>query len=121
MPDQSPCPCRLVVADRARFSIVSHMCTEEEIRKTVDAYLLKYYGKPSPTTLASTGTVSKWQAQAQMLSRALPIDVVRVVGVHVREQAAAPLQKCVRGAAVRVPYWGQLPGLCDCDGNLVYL
>ena len=28
-----------------------------------------------------------WQAQAQMLSRALPIDVVRVVGVHVREQA----------------------------------
>ena len=79
MPDQSPCPCRLVVADRARFSIVSHMCTEEEIRKTVDAYLLKYYGKPSPTTLASTGTVSKWQAQAQMLSCALPIDVVHRV------------------------------------------
>ena len=63
------------------------MRTEEETRKTVDAYLLKYYSKPSPTTLASTDTVSTWQAQAQMLSRALPIDVVRVVGVHVREQA----------------------------------
>ena len=80
--DPDPCQTKVLA------HIVSHMRTEEEIRKTVDAYLLKYYSKPSPTTLASTGTVSKWQAQAQMLSRALPIDVVRVVGVHVREQAA---------------------------------
>ena len=42
-------------------------------------------------------------------------------GVHVREQAAVALQKCARGAAVRVPYWGQLSGLCDGDGNPVYL
>ena len=53
-----------------------------------------------------------WQAQAQMLSRALPIDVVCVVGVHVHEQAAVTLQNCVRGAAVRVPYWGQLGQAC---------
>ena len=38
-------------------------------------------------------------ASTDMLSRALPIDVVRV-GVHVREQAAVTLQKCVREAAV---------------------
>ena len=52
--------------------------------------------------------------------RVSPIDVVRVVGAHVREQAAIVPQKCVRGAAACVSYWGQLPGLCDCDGNLVY-
>ena len=64
-------------------------------------------------------TPSLWHAQAQMLSHVLPIDVVRVIGAHVCERAAILLQKWMRGAAVRLA-WG-VPGLCDMDGNLVYL
>ena len=56
----------------------------------------------------------------RMLSRALPVDVVIMIGDHVRELAAIVLQKFMRGAAVRRLAWG-LPGLCDADGNLVYL
>ena len=56
-----------------------------------------------------------------MLSRALPIDVVRIIGAHVREQAVVLVQKCVRGAAVRVDHWGKVACLCDMDGNLMYL
>ena len=55
-----------------------------------------------------------------MLSRALPVDVVIMIGDDVRELAAIVLQKFMRGAAVRRLAWG-LPGLCDADGNLVYL
>ena len=54
-----------------------------------------------------------------MLSRALPMDIVRIIGGHVCEHAAAMLQKWVRGAAVRFA-WGE-PRLCDMDGNLVYM
>lgn len=54
-----------------------------------------------------------------MLSRALPVDVVIMIGDDVRELAAIVLQKFMRGAAVRRLAWG-LPGLCDADGNLVY-
>ena len=54
-----------------------------------------------------------------MLSHALPVDVVRVIGAHVCERAAIMLQKWMRGAAVRLA-WG-LPSLCDMDGNIVYL
>ena len=57
---------------------------------------------------------------ASCLMNVLPF-AFATFGVHVREQAAVALQKCARGAAVRVPYWGQLSGLCDGDGNPVYL
>ena len=40
-----------------------------------------------------------------MLSRALPMHVVRIIGGHVCEHAAVMLQKRVRGAAVRFA-WG---------------
>merc|ERR1712167_135586 len=60
---------------------------------------------------------AKWHAQARMLSRALPVDVVIVIGDHVRELAAIVLQKFMRGAAVRRLAWG-LPGLCDADGSM---
>lgn len=43
--------------------------------------------------------------QSGMLSRALPVDVVIVIGDHVRELAAIVLQKFMRGAAVRLA-WG---------------
>ena len=50
----------------------------------------------------------------------MPIDV-RDVGVHVREQAAV-LQKTSACEELQsgslIGGWGQLPGLCDCDGNL---
>ena len=42
---------------------------------------------------------------------------MRVVGKHVRDQAATILQKWARGASVRLD-WG-MPGLCDSDGELV--
>ena len=84
-------------------------------------YVLKYCSKSSPIIFPRCGTPSKWHAQAQMLSRALPTDVVRIIGAHVREQAVVLVQKCVRGAAVRVDHWGQVACLCDMDGNLVYL
>eukprot|EP00325_Prymnesiales_sp_UTEX-LB-985_P006460 CAMPEP_0174695374 /NCGR_PEP_ID=MMETSP1094-20130205/1758_1 /TAXON_ID=156173 /ORGANISM="Chrysochromulina brevifilum, Strain UTEX LB 985" /LENGTH=101 /DNA_ID=CAMNT_0015891851 /DNA_START=250 /DNA_END=556 /DNA_ORIENTATION=- len=45
------------------------------------------------------------------------IDLVRVVGKHVREQAATILQKWARGSSVRLAW--DMPGLCDGDGELV--
>ena len=50
-----------------------------------------------------------------MLSRALPMDVVRVIGGHVREHAAVMLQKWVRGAAVRFAWGVPGHGPCLCD------
>ena len=44
-------------------------------------------------------------------------DIVRVVGKHVRDQAATTLLKWARGSSVRLD-WG-MPGLCDSDGELV--
>ena len=91
----------------------------------------KYYSKSSPTPshamiragmLVPCGsTPSMWHTQAQVLSRVLPIDVVRIIGAFVREQAAVLAQKWVRSAAIRVDHWGQVSCLCDMDGNLVYL
>merc|ERR1712226_499237 len=81
-------------------------------------YLHKYASK-SHGMVTCRRRSAKWHAQARMLSRALPMDVVFVIGAHVRELAAIMLQKFMRGAAVRLA-WG-LPGLCDEFGNLVYL
>ena len=85
----------------------------------VDAitYLFKYASK-STRSLTSRRS-AKWVAQARMLSRALPMDVVRAIGGHICEHAAVMLQKWMCGAAVRLA-WG-LPLLCDIDGNLVYV
>ena len=80
--------------------------------------LHKYVSK-SHGIVTCRRSAAKWHAQARMLSRALPVDVVIIIGDHVRELAAIVLQKFMRGAAVRLG-WG-LPGLCDADGNLVHL
>jgi hypothetical protein len=42
---------------------------------------------------------------------------VRLVGKHVREEAATVMQKWARGASVRLGW--DMPGLCDSDGELV--
>lgn len=42
---------------------------------------------------------------------------MRLVGKHVREEAATVLQKWARGASVRLGW--DMPGLCDSDGELV--
>ena len=67
----------------------------------------------------SSKVLSGMLKHAYMLSRALPMDIVRIIGGHVCEHAAVMLQKWVRGAAVRFA-WGE-PRLCDMDGNLVYM
>ena len=56
-----------------------------------------------------------------MLSRALPTNVVLVIGEYACAQAAVLVQKWVRGAVVRVDHWGHGACLCDMDWNLVYL
>ena len=95
-------------------------------------YVHKYYSKSSQTPshamiragmLVPCGSTpsTMWHTQAQVLSRVLPIDVVRIIGAFVREQAAVLVQKWVRGAAICVDHWGQVSCLCDMDGNLVYL
>lgn len=43
---------------------------------------------------------------------------MRLIGKHVREEAATVLQKWARGASVRGLGW-DMPGLCDSDGELV--
>jgi hypothetical protein len=82
-------------------------------------YVHKYISKPDRFVTSRLHCAAKWHEQARMLSHALPVDVVRVIGAHVCERAAIMLQKWMRGAAVRLA-WG-LPCLCDMDGNLVYL
>lgn len=59
----------------------------------------------------------QWHHQARLLAHRLPVDVVRVIGKHVRDRAATVVQKWARGASVRLD-WG-MPGLCDSDGELV--
>ena len=107
---------------------VAHTVCAQDLFYTVEqnlpplaSYVLKYCSKSSLLIFPCSGTPSKWHAQAQMLSHALPTDVVCVIGEHVREQAAVLVQKWVRGAAVRVGHRGQVACLCDMDGNLVYL
>ena len=103
--------CNVVVfAERHELSHVNVACV---------TYLYKYISKPHCVISDRLHCPAKWHAQARMLSHALPTDVVRVIGGHVREHAAIMLQKWMRGAAVRLA-WG-LPCLCDMDGNLVYM
>eukprot|EP00325_Prymnesiales_sp_UTEX-LB-985_P005608 CAMPEP_0174709876 /NCGR_PEP_ID=MMETSP1094-20130205/11684_1 /TAXON_ID=156173 /ORGANISM="Chrysochromulina brevifilum, Strain UTEX LB 985" /LENGTH=123 /DNA_ID=CAMNT_0015908597 /DNA_START=157 /DNA_END=529 /DNA_ORIENTATION=- len=57
------------------------------------------------------GTDCQWRNQACVLAHRLPVDLVRVVGKHVREEAATVLQKWARGASVRLGW--DMPGLCE--------
>ena len=91
----------------------------EDHMDAVVTYLFKYASKSIAASPVAANRYAKWHAQARMLCRALPMDVVRAIGGHICEHAAVMLQKWMRGAAVRCA-WG-LPRLCDMDGNLVYL
>ena len=108
-------------SDVLTFSVVLSAERSEQTLTTTACvtYVHKYASKPHCVVYARLHCPAKWHAQARMLSRALPMDVVRVIGGHVREHAAVMLQKWVRGAAVRFA-WGE-PCLCDMDGNLVYM
>ena len=92
-------------------------------RRHVPLLVFKYASKSIAASPVAANRYAKWHAQARMLCRALPMDVVRAIGGHICEHAAVMLhvQKWMRGAAVRCA-WG-LPRLCDMvmDGNLVYL
>ena len=103
--------CSVVVcAERREQSPTTSTCV---------TYIYKYMSKPHCVVSVRPHCPAKWHAQARMLSRALPMDVVRVIGGHICEHAAVMLQKWIRGAAVRFA-WG-VPCLCDIDGNLVYM
>ena len=78
----------------------SDLCSRKKFRPLA-SYVLKYCSKSSLLKiLPRCGTPSKWHTQALMLSRALPTDVVLVIGEYVREQAAVLVQKWVRDAVV---------------------
>ena len=118
-PSNHTSPCYLAAATRSPFALW-YCCTashENDATIACVTYLHKYVSKSHG--IVTCRRSAKWHAQARMLSRALPVDVVIVIGDHVRELAAIVLQKFMRGAAVRRLAWG-LPGLCDADGNLVY-
>ena len=119
-PSNHTSPCYLAAATRSPFALW-YCCTDSHENDATIAcvtYLHKYVSKSHG--IVTCRRSAKWHAQARMLSRALPVDVVIMIGDHVRELAAIVLQKFMRGAAVRRLAWG-LPGLCDADGNLVYL
>ena len=100
--------------------VVSAEHSEQSLTTTACVtYVHKYASKPHCVVYARLHCPAKWHAQARMLSRALPMDVVRVIGGHICEHAAVMLQKRIRGAAVRFA-WG-VPCLCDINGNLVYM
>ena len=78
------------------------MCAVEQKLHEPVWYAYKYCSKslsmPSHAVMLfpCCAAPPKWHAQAQILSCALPTDVVRVIGAHVREQAAVLVQKWVR-------------------------
>ena len=108
--DVLTCSVLVLSAERSGQSLTTTACV---------TYIHKYMNKPHCVVSAHLHCPAKWHAQARMLSRALPMDVVRVIGGHVREHAAVMLQKWVHGAAVRFAW--RVPCLCDMDGNLVYM
>ena len=67
-------------------------------------YVHKYISKPDRFVTSRLHCAAKWHEQARMLSHALPVDVVRVIGAHVCERAAIMLQKWMRGASVRLAW-----------------
>ena len=97
-------------------------CEQSHTNDTLVKYVYKYMSKPQQQhchRVLCSGLHNcpvMWHAQACMLLRALPLDVVHVICAHVCERAAIALQKWSRGFIVR-----HAPGLCDSDGNLVYL
>ena len=107
-------------SDVLTFSVVlSAERSEQSLTTSAVTYIHKYMSKPHCVVSARLHCPAKWHAQARMLSRALPMDIVRIIGGHICEHAAVMLQKWVRGAAVRFA-WGE-PCLCDMDGNPVYM
>ena len=116
-PSNHTSPCYLAAATRSPFALW-YCCTDSHENDATIAcvtYLHKYVSKSHG--IVTCRRSAKWHAQARMLSRALPVDVVIMIGDHVRELAAIVLQKFMRGAAVRRLAWG-LPGLCDADGSM---
>ena len=96
-------------SDVLTFSFVlSAECSEQSLTTTACVtYVHKYASKPHCVVYARLHCPAKWHAQAHMLPRALPMDVVRVIGGHVCDHAAVMLQKWVRGAAVRFAWAGR--------------
>ena len=109
-------------SDVLTFSVVlSAERSEQSLTTSAVTYIHKYMSKPHCVVSARLHCPAKWHAQARMLSRALPMDIVRISGGHVCEHAAVMLQKWVRGAAVRFAWGEPCLSLCDMDGNPVYM
>ena len=69
-------------------------------------YVHKYISKPDRFVTSRLHCAAKWHEQARMLSHALPVDVVRVIGAHVCERAAhrcPESEEAVRLLVVRRP------------------
>ena len=89
-------------SDVLTFSVVlSAERSEQSLTTSAVTYIHKYMSKPHCVVSVRPHCPAKWHAQARMLSCALPMDVVRVIGGHICEHAAVMLQKRIRRAVLQ--------------------